>query len=69
MILPKRVGLAVPCFQNARRLFHWDHVRHRVVHRKAMRFQHADHVTKIFRQSIARTKDVQLLLHEEARVS
>ena len=60
--------LAAPCLQDRRCLFHRHRVGHRLVHRKPCGLKHADHVAKIFRLRIARSKDVEFLLHKEPRL-
>ena len=53
-------------FRSIGRLFETHHQTHGFVYRKLSSLEKVDHRTKIFRQRISRTENIQFLLHEES---
>src|SRR5262245_53930154 len=66
--LPKARRILAPRSQGIRRLFERHHQTHSLVHRKLFPLEKIDYRTKIFRQRVSRTENVQLFLHEESRL-
>src|ERR1700740_1924053 len=60
--------ILAPRSQGIRRLFERHHQTHSLVHRKLFPLEKMDYRTKIFRQRVSRTENVQLFLHEESRL-